>query len=98
MGSHAQKKFARALPQTLTDESGNPRGFGFINFEDPDDAKKKVEGMNGLDICNKVIYDGRTQNKAEREKMLRLQYEERCQEGILKYQGSNIYVKNIDDA
>lgn len=82
----------------MKDESGHPRGFGFVNFEDPDDAKKAVEGTNGLQIGNKVIYVGRAQKKAEREQMLRRQYEERRQERILKSQGSNLYVKNIDDS
>jgi len=82
----------------MKDESGTPRGFGFVNFEDPDAAKTAVEQMNGLQIGNKLIYVGRAQKKAEREQMLRRQYEERRQERILKSQGSNLYVKNIDDA
>lgn len=82
----------------MRDENGNPRGFGFVNFEDPDDAKTAVESMNGVQIGNKLIYVGRAQKKAEREQMLRRQYEERRQERILKSQGSNLYVKNIDDS
>lgn len=82
----------------MRNEIGNPRGFGFVSFEDPDDAKTAVESMNGVQIGNKEIYVGRAQKKAEREQMLRRQYEERRQERILKSQGSNLYVKNIDDA
>lgn len=32
------------------DEAGNSRGFGFVNFENPEDAKKAVEAMNGLQL------------------------------------------------
>jgi hypothetical protein len=38
----------------MRDESGHPRGFGFVNFEDPDDAKTAMEQMNGLQIGNSI--------------------------------------------
>ncbi|XP_057831145.1 uncharacterized protein LOC131041912 isoform X2 [Cryptomeria japonica] len=81
----------------MKDENGNSKGFGFVNFENPDDAKNAVESMNGLQLASKTIYVGRAQKKSERVQMLRRQFEEKRQERILKYQGSNIYVKNIDD-
>ena len=28
-------------------ETQDPRGFGFVTFENPDDAKDALEGMNG---------------------------------------------------
>ena len=34
----------------MKDERGNLRGFGFVNFEDPDNAKTTVESMNGVHI------------------------------------------------
>eukprot|EP01018_Ginkgo_biloba_P021628 Gb_11804 [translate_table: standard] len=82
----------------MKDENGNSKGFGFINFDNPDDAKKAVESMNGSQLGTKAIYVGRAQKKAEREQMLRRQFEEKRHEQMLKYQGSNLYVKNIDDA
>lgn len=81
----------------MKDENGNSKGFGFVNFESPDDAKNAVESMNGSQLASKTIYVGRAQKKSERVQMLRRQFEEKRQERILKYQGSNVYVKNIDD-
>ena len=31
----------------MKDGDGKSRGFGFVNFELPDDAKKAVEALNG---------------------------------------------------
>ncbi|KAL3532017.1 hypothetical protein ACH5RR_005538 [Cinchona calisaya] len=80
------------------DENGASRGFGFVNFESPDDARRAMEAMNGSQLGSKVLYVSRAQKKAEREEFLRRQFEERRKERMLKYQGSNVYVKNIDDA
>jgi len=30
------------------DADGNSKGFGFVNFENPDSAKRAMEAMNGL--------------------------------------------------
>nr|DAD48716.1 TPA_asm: hypothetical protein HUJ06_018653 [Nelumbo nucifera] len=79
------------------DDNGNSRGFGFINFESSDDAKRAMEAMNGAQLGSKTIYVARAQKKAEREQILRRQFEERRKEQIQKYKGSNVYVKNIDD-
>ncbi|KAI3447525.1 hypothetical protein Pfo_004190 [Paulownia fortunei] len=79
------------------DENGASRGFGFVNFENPDDAKCAVEALHGSQLGSKVLYVARAQKKSEREEMLRRQFEEKRKEQILKYQASNVYVKNIDD-
>jgi polyadenylate-binding protein len=31
----------------MKDENDQPKGFGFINFESPDEAKQAVEAMDG---------------------------------------------------
>lgn len=31
-------------------EGGKSKGFGFVNFEQPEDAAKAVEALNGKDI------------------------------------------------
>ncbi|CAI9783139.1 unnamed protein product [Fraxinus pennsylvanica] len=81
----------------LKDENGASRGFGFVNFENPDDAKLALEAFHGTQLGSKVLYVARAQKKKEREEMLRCQFEEKRREKILKYQASNVYVKNIDD-
>ncbi|XP_045794098.1 polyadenylate-binding protein 7-like [Trifolium pratense] len=79
------------------DSNGMSKGFGFVNFENPDDAKRAMEAMNGLQLGSKILYVARAQKKAEREQILHQQFEEKRKEQVLKYKGSNIYVKNIDD-
>ncbi|KAK4392127.1 Polyadenylate-binding protein 7 [Sesamum angolense] len=79
------------------DDNGASRGFGFVNFENPDDAKRAVEALHGSQLGSKVLYVARAQKKSEREELLRRQFEEKRKEQILKYQASNVYVKNIDD-
>ncbi|PRQ43716.1 putative polyadenylate binding protein [Rosa chinensis] len=79
------------------DENGISRGFGFVNFESPDDARKALESLNGTQLGSKVLYVARAQKKAEREHILRCQFEEKRKEQMLKFKGSNVYVKNIDD-
>ncbi|KAJ8570796.1 hypothetical protein K7X08_037768 [Anisodus acutangulus] len=79
------------------DENGGSKGFGFVNFDDPDDARKAMEAMNGSPVGSKTLYVARAQKKAERKQLLKRLFEERRKEQIMKYQGSNVYVKNIDD-
>ncbi|GKD99662.1 polyadenylate-binding protein 7, partial [Tanacetum coccineum] len=79
------------------EENGTSKGFGFVSFENPDDAKKAATTMNGANLGAKALYVGRAQKKSEREQILRHQFEEWRKEQISKCQGSNVYVKNIDD-
>ncbi|GKD68630.1 polyadenylate-binding protein 7, partial [Tanacetum coccineum] len=48
-------------------------------------------------IGAKALYVGRTQKKSERDQILHHKFEEWRKEQISKCQGSNVYVKNIDD-
>lgn len=34
----------------MKDDNGISRGFGFVNFQSPDDAKAALEAMNGLQL------------------------------------------------
>ena len=43
------------------------------------------------------MYVGRAQKKQERQVELRGQFEQQKQERIQRYQGVNLYVKNLDD-
>ncbi|KAJ7972296.1 Polyadenylate-binding protein [Quillaja saponaria] len=79
------------------DENGLSRGFGFVNFDNPEDARHASEAMNGTQLGSRTLYVARAQKKAEREQILRHQFDEKRKEQIMKYKGSNVYVKNIDD-
>ncbi|KAA8572718.1 hypothetical protein EYC84_003308 [Monilinia fructicola] len=78
-------------------ESGKSRGFGFVNFINHEHAATAVEELNGKDFKGQDLYVGRAQKKHEREEELRRSYEAARMEKASKYQGVNLYVKNLDD-
>lgn len=78
------------------------RGFGFVNYEDPEAAQGASENLNGkifksLDGSDVELFVGKAQKKTERERELRTKFETMKIERINKYQGVNLYVKNLDD-
>ncbi|KAI7885547.1 polyadenylate binding protein [Lichtheimia hyalospora FSU 10163] len=79
------------------DEEGKSKGFGFVNFENYEHARKAVEELNEKEYKGKALFVARAQKKAEREEELRRQYEQAKLEKLAKYQGVNLYVKNLDD-
>jgi polyadenylate-binding protein len=78
-------------------ETGKSRGFGFVNFTTHEAAAKAVEELNGLDFHGQELYVGRAQKKHEREEELRKSYEAARMEKATKYQGVNLYIKNLED-
>jgi len=81
----------------MTDENQRSKGFGFVNFENPESAKSAVDALNGKDINGKALYVGRAQKKSEREAELKNKFEAMKTERLNKYQGVNLYVKNLED-
>ncbi|GBF93221.1 hypothetical protein Rsub_05953 [Raphidocelis subcapitata] len=81
----------------MTDSNGKSRGFGFVNFETPEAASAAVDALNGKDFDGKMVFAGRAQKKAERESLLRSKFEEVRAERVAKYQGMNLYIKNLAD-
>ncbi|CAI8607880.1 unnamed protein product [Vicia faba] len=69
----------------VKDEKGLSKGFGFMNYENPDDARRATEAMNGSQFGSKNLYVARAQKKVEREKILHQWFAERCMEKNLKY-------------
>ncbi|PSS13063.1 hypothetical protein M430DRAFT_264396 [Amorphotheca resinae ATCC 22711] len=78
-------------------ETGKSRGFGFVNFVNHEHAAAAVEALNGKDFKGQDLYVGRAQKKHEREEELRKSYEAARIEKASKYQGVNLYVKNLED-
>ena len=58
---------------------------------------KAVDELNGKDIDGRELYVGRAQKKAERQAELKEKFERMKLERINRYQGVNLYVKNLDD-
>ncbi|XP_048469209.1 polyadenylate-binding protein 4-like [Rhincodon typus] len=53
--------------------------------------------MNGKDLNGKMLFVGRAQKKVERQAELKRKFEQLKQERISRYQGVNLYIKNLDD-
>lgn len=82
----------------MTDENGKSRCFGFINFENPEDAARAVEELNGKKFNDQEWYVGRAQKKSEREMELKAKFDQSAKEAADKLQGLNLYLKNLDDS
>uniref|UniRef100_A0A3Q3GGG8 Polyadenylate-binding protein n=1 Tax=Kryptolebias marmoratus TaxID=37003 RepID=A0A3Q3GGG8_KRYMA len=91
--------FGRTLSvRVMKDEKGRSRGFGFVNFAHHEDAQKAVDEMNGKEVNGKMIYVGRAQKRLERQGELKRKFDQIKQDRIQRYQGVNLYVKNLDDS
>ena len=85
-------------PQIMKgDEDSKNKGFGFVSFEDPEAAEQACEELNGTEVGGKTIFVGRAQKKAERQMELKKKFEMMKLERMSRYQGVNLYVKNLDD-
>ncbi|GMI88258.1 POLY(A) BINDING PROTEIN 8, poly(A) binding protein 8 [Hibiscus trionum] len=82
----------------MREPDGKSKGFGFVNFENADDAASAVESLNGKKFDDKEWYVGKAQKKSEREVDLKLRFEQSMKEAADKFQGANLYVKNLDDS
>ncbi|CCF56548.1 hypothetical protein KAFR_0B02500 [Kazachstania africana CBS 2517] len=79
-------------------EDGKLKGFGFVNYENHEDALKAVEELNNTEFKGQELYVGRAQKKYERMQALKQQYEATRLEKMAKYQGVNLFIKNLDDS
>ena len=88
------------------DGTSQTLGYGFVNFLEHEDAAAAVENLDGKEYTTVLdgeeivqqLYVGRAQKKAERERELRAKYEAEKIDKISKFQGVNLYVKNLDDS
>lgn len=84
--------------KVMVDDNGKGKGFGFVSFEEPEQAEKAVDDLNGKELPGgKTLYVGRAQKKAERQAELKRRFEQLKMERLNRYQGVNLYVKNLDD-
>ncbi|NXL55304.1 EPAB protein, partial [Chordeiles acutipennis] len=106
-------KFGKTLSvKVMMDNTGRSKGFGFVNFEKHEEAQKArssslpicclslklaVADMNGKEINGRLVYVGRAQKRLERQSELKRKFEQIKQERVSRYQGVNLYVKNLDD-
>lgn len=81
----------------MTDDDGKSKGFGFVAFETNEDAEKACEALDGSEIEGNKITCCRAQKKAERAMELKNKFEAQKIERISRYQGVNLYIKNLED-
>jgi len=86
------------------DAEGKSKGFGFINFNDHESAEKALADLANktLDDPNEagktyVLYVSRGQKKAERSREIKSRVDAIQQERASKFNGMNLFVKNLDD-
>jgi polyadenylate-binding protein len=83
--------------KVMKSDDGKSKGFGFVSFESPEEAMNACEELNGQDLDGKTVFVGRAQKKAERQAELKKKFEALKMERLNRYQGVNLYVKNLDD-
>mmetsp|Transcript_23827 Transcript_23827/g.37261 ORF Transcript_23827/g.37261 Transcript_23827/m.37261 type:complete len:634 (-) Transcript_23827:109-2010(-) len=72
--------------KVATDEQGNSRGFGFVQFETAEEANEAIAKVNGIHLLDKRLFVGPFIPRNERE----------SQSGERKY--TNVYVKNFPES
>ena len=84
--------------KVMVDENGKSKGFGFVSFASPELAEAACNAMNNKELpSGKSLYVGRAQKKTERQADLRRKFDQLKMERLTRYQGVNLYVKNLDD-
>lgn len=87
----------------MLDKEGNSSGFGFVDFAEHESAKKALEELNDkafeADATDEAftMYVNRAQKRSERERELKAKMDAAKSEQISKFQGMNLYVKNLDE-
>merc|ERR1712142_412046 len=81
----------------MNDENGKSKGFGFVAFDSHDAADAAVAEFDGVEIDGRKITVCRAQKKAERAMELENKFEVQKMERINRYQGVNLYIKNLED-
>merc|ERR1712193_190650 len=86
-----------SLKLMKSDDDEKNKGFGFVSFDDAETAESACAELNGTEVHGKTIYVGRAQKKAERQMELKKKFEQMKLERMTRFQGVNLYVKNLDD-
>mmetsp|Transcript_3188 Transcript_3188/g.8433 ORF Transcript_3188/g.8433 Transcript_3188/m.8433 type:complete len:662 (+) Transcript_3188:263-2248(+) len=90
----------KVMRENNEDPKSPSKGFGFVNFESAESAQKAVENLPNRDELaakDKKLFVARAQKKAERQAKLKARFDELRQERNAKFQGMNLYIKNLAD-
>ncbi|KAK4799169.1 hypothetical protein SAY86_024534 [Trapa natans] len=72
--------------KVATDPSGQSKGYGFVQFDDEESAKKAIEKLNGMLLNDKQVFVGPFLPKQERESSSK------------NTKFNNVYVKNLSES
>lgn len=91
-------------------ETNKSKGFGFVNFQDHESAEKALKELAGKQFEAEPnseegapaptpfeLYVNRAQKKTDRNREIVYRLNALKEERVSKYQGMNLYVKNLDD-
>jgi len=100
-----EKPEEKSAKEEEKDDSPVSLGFGFVNFVEHEAAVLAIENLNGKEYetvidgenTKQELFVGRAQKKSERERELHAKYEAEKMDRIAKFQGVNLYVKNLDE-
>lgn len=81
----------------MDQNTGKSKGFGFVSFDTHESAARAVESLNATTVSGRQLYCARAQKKKERVAELQRRYEAERMERYSRYQGVNLYVKNLED-
>lgn len=81
----------------MSDEHGKSKGFGFVAYEAHEAADAAVREFDGMEIEGRKVTVCRAQKRAERAMELKNKFEVQKMERINRYQGVNLYIKNLED-
>jgi len=90
-------EFGEVTSAVIMKGDSGSKGFGFVNFKEPDAAAKCVESLQGREYKGKTLYASRAQKKTERQAEQKAKLDEKKQERQAKFAGMNLYVKNLAD-
>lgn len=87
----------------LRDNEEKSKGFGFIDFADHESAENALKNLSNKEFENGdgthfILYVNRAQKKVERTRDIKNRLDAAKSELVSKYQGMNLYVKNLDDS
>jgi polyadenylate-binding protein len=92
------EKYGKITSHKVMIKDGKSRGFGFVAFENAEAAEKAVNDLHKKELAEgRTLFVGRAQKKNERQTELKRRFEQLKIERMVRFQGVNLYVKNLDD-
>lgn len=91
-------KYGTITSAVVVADSENPgqnKGFGYVNFESNDPARVAIEDVNGKEIGDKKLFATRHLKKSDRERQRRESLEQRRFDKFQKYASCNLYIKRL---